>query len=73
MAATTTVPQWKVSGDWFDVCKCNISCPCTFTHYRETILQAEHAAEFVRATKLMDVIAQEERHEVDLKDALILG
>jgi hypothetical protein len=24
------VPQWKVSGDWFDVCKCNIPCPCTF-------------------------------------------
>jgi hypothetical protein len=23
-------PQWKVSGDWFDVCKCNIPCPCTF-------------------------------------------
>ncbi|HEX2473053.1 MAG TPA: DUF1326 domain-containing protein, partial [Nitrososphaera sp.] len=25
-----TIPQWKVSGDWFDVCKCNIPCPCTF-------------------------------------------
>src|SRR5919106_4185448 len=24
------VPQWKVNGDWFDVCKCNIPCPCTF-------------------------------------------
>jgi hypothetical protein len=24
------VPNWKVSGDWFDVCKCNIPCPCTF-------------------------------------------
>ncbi len=22
------VPNWKVSGDWFDVCRCNI--PCTF-------------------------------------------
>src|ERR687896_235428 len=21
---------WRVSGDWFDVCKCNIPCPCTF-------------------------------------------
>ena len=30
MAATTTTPQWKVSGDWFDVCKCNIPCPCEF-------------------------------------------
>lgn len=23
-------PDWKVAGDWFDVCKCNIPCPCTF-------------------------------------------
>lgn len=43
MAATTTsstttsnttgknIPKWMVSGDWFDVCKCNIPCPCEFT------------------------------------------
>jgi hypothetical protein len=24
------VPNWKVSGDWFDVCKCNMPCPCEF-------------------------------------------
>lgn len=24
------VPEWHVSGDWFDVCKCLIPCPCTF-------------------------------------------
>ncbi len=24
------VPDWQVRGDWFDVCKCNIPCPCTF-------------------------------------------
>jgi hypothetical protein len=24
------VPEWRVSGDWFDVCKCAIPCPCTF-------------------------------------------
>ena len=24
------VPRWNLSGDWFDVCKCNIPCPCTF-------------------------------------------
>jgi hypothetical protein len=36
-ATTTTtattqekVPNWKVSGDWFDVCKCTIPCPCEF-------------------------------------------
>jgi hypothetical protein len=27
MAST---PSWHVVGDWFDVCKCNIPCPCTF-------------------------------------------
>ncbi len=27
---SSQVPRWKVSGDWFDVCKCNIPCPCTF-------------------------------------------
>jgi hypothetical protein len=24
------IPQWRVVGDWFDVCKCTIPCPCTF-------------------------------------------
>lgn len=24
------VPTWHVSGDWFDVCKCNVPCPCIF-------------------------------------------
>lgn len=23
-------PNWRASGDWFNVCKCNIPCPCTF-------------------------------------------
>jgi len=22
--------QWRLEGDWFDVCKCRIPCPCTF-------------------------------------------
>jgi len=26
----TDIPCWNASGDWFDVCKCNIPCPCTF-------------------------------------------
>ena len=25
-----TVPSWRLEGDWFDVCKCTIPCPCTF-------------------------------------------
>jgi bacterioferritin (cytochrome b1) len=45
----------------------------TMEHHRETILQTEHAAEFVQAAKLMDVVAQQERHEADLKDTLGLG
>lgn len=24
------IPQWHLRGQWFDVCKCNIPCPCTF-------------------------------------------
>jgi hypothetical protein len=30
LTANNNLPEWKVSGDWFDVCKCNIPCPCTF-------------------------------------------
>jgi hypothetical protein len=30
MTTTNNIPKWKVSGDWFDVCKCNIPCPCEF-------------------------------------------
>jgi hypothetical protein len=22
------IPQWHISGDWFDVCSCDIACPC---------------------------------------------
>jgi len=24
------IPTWHVRGDWFDVCSCNIPCPCEF-------------------------------------------
>jgi hypothetical protein len=24
------IPEWHVAGDWFDVCKCDVPCPCTF-------------------------------------------
>ena len=24
------VPGWRLIGDWFDVCKCTVPCPCTF-------------------------------------------
>jgi hypothetical protein len=27
---SASVPKWKASGDFFDVCSCNIPCTCTF-------------------------------------------
>jgi hypothetical protein len=27
---SSSIPKWKASGDFFDVCSCNIACPCTF-------------------------------------------
>ncbi len=24
------VPNWWMRGDWFDVCSCDIACPCEF-------------------------------------------
>jgi hypothetical protein len=24
------IPNWHAAGDWFDVCKCTVPCPCTF-------------------------------------------
>jgi hypothetical protein len=29
-ATQEELPTWRVSGDWFDVCKCNMPCPCEF-------------------------------------------
>ncbi|MGH8655446.1 MAG: DUF1326 domain-containing protein [Gammaproteobacteria bacterium] len=26
----TDIPNWWMKGDWFDVCSCNVPCPCTF-------------------------------------------
>ncbi len=28
--SASPVPAWRISGDWFDVCSCNVPCPCTF-------------------------------------------
>jgi hypothetical protein len=30
MSTTANIPKWNASGDWFDVCKCSIPCPCEF-------------------------------------------
>jgi hypothetical protein len=24
------IPQWRLAGDWFDVCSCTVPCPCEF-------------------------------------------
>ena len=24
------IPQWRLAGDWFDVCRCRVPCGCTF-------------------------------------------
>jgi hypothetical protein len=24
------IPKWQAKGDWFDVCNCNMPCPCEF-------------------------------------------
>jgi hypothetical protein len=29
-AAKDKILNWRVMGDWFDVCKCSIPCPCEF-------------------------------------------
>ena len=26
----SNIPNWRLDGDWFDVCKCSIPCPCEF-------------------------------------------
>jgi bacterioferritin len=42
----------------------------TIKNYRERIRQAERAGEFALSEALRDIIAQEQDHEIDLKDAL---
>ncbi len=42
----------------------------TIKNYRERIRQAERAGEFALSETLRDIIAQEQDHEIDLRDAL---
>ncbi len=30
MILMVDIPKWRLEGDWFDVCKCNVPCPCEF-------------------------------------------
>ena len=25
-----SIPKWRLAGDWFDICSCDIPCPCEF-------------------------------------------
>lgn len=29
-ASETARPDWRIVGDWFDLCNCAIGCPCVF-------------------------------------------
>jgi bacterioferritin len=44
----------------------------TIKNYRERIRQAERSGEFALSETLRDIIRQEQDHEIDLKDALVL-
>lgn len=24
------IPKWHAKGDWFDVCRCDVPCPCSW-------------------------------------------
>jgi hypothetical protein len=26
----SAIPEWRLEGEWFDVCTCNVPCPCEF-------------------------------------------
>lgn len=30
MEKQPVIPNWRLKGDWFDLCSCNIGCPCVF-------------------------------------------
>jgi hypothetical protein len=46
------IPKWWMKSDWFDVCSCNIPCPCTFAqaptnnHYETVIAYHIHEGEY---------------------------
>src|SRR5262245_52117200 len=25
------IPAWHAKGEWFDICRCNVPCPCSWT------------------------------------------
>ena len=58
------VPNWWMKGDWFDVCSCNVPCPCGFAqaptncstatvHRERGALNAEYAARGVELHRIL--------------------
>src|SRR3954470_17218636 len=29
-AVSNAIPDWRIAGDWWDLCNCAIGCPCNF-------------------------------------------
>ena len=27
------IPKWHAKGEWFDVCSCNVPCPCSWAQH----------------------------------------
>jgi len=30
MQTDNDIPDWRITGDWWDLCNCAIGCPCNF-------------------------------------------
>ncbi len=54
----STIPEWWMKGDWFDVCSCNIPCPCGFaqapTNNRCEGVMAYHVRDGAYGTVALD-------------------
>ena len=53
------IPQWWMRGDWFDVCSCDIACPCEFA---QPPTCDEKKSEPVRRGKIAAVLADRVLH-----------
>ena len=62
--------QFAQQNLWIPKTTLSLSIAETIKNYRERIRQAERAGEFALSEALRDIIAQEQDHEIDLKDAL---
>lgn len=53
---TLSVPAWHLNGDWFDVCTCKITCPCTMAQAPTDNACAGVLAYHVRDGRYGDVV-----------------